>query len=305
MIEAVQTPWEPEVLARIHHLHLVARHVVEGVLHGAHRALRLGPNVEFADYKEYSPGDPLRDLDWKVLARSDRLVIKRYEAETELACTLVLDASGDTGTGDQATRGRLPPEGSKLSYGVALAATLAYFLHLHGEPVGLVILGGEGVEQRWIPPRGGRQHLSLIFATLAQVRAGGAAELGESLGRFAPRVPRRGFVAFITDFMEEGGDWMPALGGLARRRADLVAFHLLDRRELSLDYDRPLVVFSPEGGEALPIDPGGDRSEFHQVVADWLDEVKGSVVGQGGRYFATWTDLPLEDALRRAIQGLL
>jgi len=65
------------------------------------------------------------------------------------------------------------------------------------------------------------------------------------------------------------------------------------------------VVFSPEGGEALPIDPGGDRTEFNRVVADWLDEVKGSVVGQGGRYFSTWTDLPLEDALRRAIQGLL
>jgi len=301
----VLTPWEPEVLARIHHLHLVARHVVEGVLHGAHRARRLGPNVEFADYKEYSAGDPLRDLDWKVMARSDRLVIKRYEAETELACTLVLDASGDTGTGDGAVRGRLPPEGSKLSYGVALAATLAYFLHLHGEPVGLIVLGGEGVEQPWIPPRGGRQHLSLIFATLARVRAGGTAELASGLSQYAPRVPRRGLVALITDFMEESTDWLPALRGLARRRADVVAFHLLDRRELSLDYDRPLVVFSPEGGDALPIDPGGDRSEFNRVVSDWLDEVRGSVVGQGGRYFPTWSDLPLEDALRRAIQGLL
>ena len=301
----VLTAWEPEVLARINHLHLVARHVVEGVLHGAHRSRRLGPNVEFADYKEYSPGDPLRDLDWKVMARSDRLVVKRYEAETELACTLVLDASGDTGTGDQAVRGKLPPEGSKLSYGVALAATLAYFLHLHGEPVGLAILGGDGVKQPWIPPRGGRQHLSLLFATLAGVRAGGRADLAESVSRFAQRVPRRGLVALITDFMEEPGSWHPALRGLARRRADLVAFHLLDRKELGLDYDRPLVVFSPEGGEALPIDPGGDRSEFNRVVAEWLDEVRGGVVGEGGRYYAAWTDLPLEETLRRCIQGLL
>ncbi len=301
----VLTPWEPEVLARIHHLHLVARRVVEGVLHGAHRSRRLGPNVEFADYKEYSAGDPLRDLDWRVLARSDRLVVKRYEAETELACTLVLDASGDTGTGDQAVRGKLPPRGSKLSYGVALAATLAYFLHLHGEPVGLVVLGGEGVRQSWIPPRGGRQHLSMIFASLASVRAGGRADLAEGLARFSPRVPRRGLVALITDFMEPSDRWHPALGGLARRRADLVAFHLLDRRELTMDYDRPLVVFSPEGGEALPIDPGGDHGEFNQVVGEWLDEVKGTVLGQGGRYLPTWTDLPLESVLRRVIQGLL
>ncbi len=301
----VLSPWEPEVLARIHHLQLLARHVVEGVLHGAHKSRRLGPNVEFADYKEYSPGDPLRDLDWKVLARTDRLVVRRYEAETELACTLVLDASGDGGTGQSAVRGRLPPEGSKLSYGVALAATLAYFLHLHGEPVGLAILGGEGVEQPWIPPRGGRQHLAQLFAALARVQPGGRADIAQSVGRFASRVPRRGLVAFITDFMEESPSWLPALAGLSRRRADLVAFHLLDRRELSLDYDRPIVVFSPEGGAALPIDPGGDRHEFDRVVAEWLQEVRGAVLGHGGRHLPTWTDQPLETVLRRAIQGLL
>jgi uncharacterized protein (DUF58 family) len=303
-VNEVLTPWEPEVLARIHHLDLVARRVVEGVLHGAHKSRRIGPNVEFADYKDYSPGDPLRDLDWRVLARSDRLVVKRYEAETELACTLVLDASGDTGTGDQAVHGRLPPQGSKLAYGVALAATLAYFLSVHGEPVGLAILGGENVRQPWIPPRGGRQHLALLFASLASVRAGGRADLAKGVANFAPRVPRRGLVALITDFMEDAESWSPALRGLARRRADLVAFHLLDRKELSLDYDRPLVVFSPEGGQALPIDPGGDRGEFNRVVSDWFDEVRGSVVGQGGRYFPTWTDLPLEDVLRRVIHGL-
>jgi uncharacterized protein (DUF58 family) len=91
--------WDPNVLARVRRLHLLAVQTVEGLLHGGHKSRRVGANVEFADYKDYSPGDSLRDLDWKVLARSDRLVVRRYEVETELQCVLVLDASGDLSTG--------------------------------------------------------------------------------------------------------------------------------------------------------------------------------------------------------------
>lgn len=301
--------WDPEVLGRIHRLHLVANRVVDGLMHGVHRARRTGPNVEFADYKEYAPGDDLRHLDWRVLARSDRHVIRRYEAETELTCYLVVDISGDLGTGSGGRYARPPLEGSKFAYAITLAATVAMFLQRHQERVGLALVGGwDGVGDappfRFVPARGGRSHLAHLFGVLASTTPSGVADLGGTIGALAPRLPRRALVILISDLMEEPERWAPALQGLARRRSDLVAFHLLDRRELTMDYAEPLVFFSPEGGDALPLDPAGIREEFVQVVEGWQRECRAALQGAGGRYLSVWTEGEMDKVLRKAIRGL-
>ena len=175
------TLWDPEVLDRIHHLHLVARQVVDGHLHGQQKALRTGTDVEFADYVEYTPGAPLKSLDWRVLGRLDRYVIRRYQAESELACTLIIDASADLGTGETGRYERPPLEGSKFGYAITLAATLAWFFHRQQEPVGLYVMGGTGEGVRVIPPRAGRSHMGLIFGILADLRPGGIADIGTAL----------------------------------------------------------------------------------------------------------------------------
>src|SRR5688500_8685098 len=143
---------------------------------GEHRSRRVGQAVEFADYQEYLPGMDLRHLDWRVWGRSDRYVVKRYETETELACTVVLDLSGDMGTGEGAGNAFPDLDRSKAGYGIRLAATLLYFLHRHGEPVGLEIVAGD-VPWRSFPPRGSRNHLQQLFLALASARAGGRADL--------------------------------------------------------------------------------------------------------------------------------
>lgn len=301
---ATGTLWDPEVLGRIARLHLVANKVVDGLLHGVHRSRRTGPNVEFADYKEYAAGDDLRHLDWRVLARSDRHVIRRYEAETELACYLVVDVSGDLGTGAGGRYQRPPLEGSKFAYAVTLAATLATFLQRHQERVGLALMGGEGAPWRFVPARGGRSHLAQLFGVLASVRPAGVADLGTALSELAPRLPRRALVVLVSDLMEDAAAWAPALQGLARRRTDLVAFHLLDRRELSMDYAEPLVFYSPEGGDALPLDPAGIRDEFVRVVEGWQRECRAALEGAGGRYLPVWTEGEMDRVLRRALRGL-
>jgi uncharacterized protein (DUF58 family) len=148
--------WDPDVLARVRHLHLRARHLTEAWLHGDHRSRRVGQAVEFADYQEYQPGVDLRRLDWRVVARTDRYVVKRFETETELPCTVVLDLSGDLGTGTRGRVGALPDlDRTKAGYAITLAATLLYFLHLHGEPVGLELLAGDVPAGHSAPPRGG------------------------------------------------------------------------------------------------------------------------------------------------------
>ncbi|MCB9762856.1 MAG: DUF58 domain-containing protein [Alphaproteobacteria bacterium] len=296
--------WDPDVLSRIRHLHLVAVQTVDGLLHGVHRSRRVGANIEFADYKEYTPGDNLRDLDWRVLARSDRLVTRRYEVETELACTLLLDASGDLSTGRGSPYALPELEGTKFGFAVTLTATLAWFLHKHQEPVGLAIFGGQGAPTGYIPPRSGANHMGRIFGALASLRPGGQADLGKALSALGPRMRRRSLVAVISDFMEETDTWTPALTALARRRTDLVALHVMDRAELALDFEQPMIFFSPEGGEPVPVDPVGVAEEFDAVRRDWLREVQGALSAHRGRYYPCWTHLPLELVLRQLIGGV-
>ncbi len=296
-----QPLWDADVLARIRQLQLVARRVVDGMLVGGHRSRRVGSDIEFADHKEYAPGDSPRDIDWKVLARSERLVVKRYQLETELSCMLVLDASGDMGTGERGRHGRPPIEGSKLGYALCATACLAWFMSRSREPVGLVVLGQEPV---FLPARQGEAHLARILGVLASLRPGGEAGLGPAMSRIGSHVRRRSLVVLVSDFMEEPQGWVPELSALRRRKTDVAALHVMDRRELDLDFEDPALFFSPEGGDALPLDPVGAREEFLVVKQQWMDEVRGGLVQHGARYAEAWTDAPLEQLLRRVVGAL-
>ena len=293
--------WDANVLARVRHLHLQARYYAAAALQGEHRSRRVGQAVEFAGYQEYQPGMDLRGLDWRVYGRTDRLVVKQFETETELPCTILLDLSGDLGTGEVGRDGRPDLATGKASYGIVLAATLAYYLHLHGEPVGLEIVAGEGVAHRSLPARGGRTHVQQIFLQLAAARPSGRADLLPAIKRVGHRTRRRSWIGLITDGMEEPSRWLPALGAFARRGADLRLFHLYDRREWSMAFDAPALFFSPEGGDALPVDPAGAAGAFREVVREYVGEVRGGVLRYGGRYLPLPTDLPMERVMRAAI----
>lgn len=309
---ATAAQWDAEVLARVAWLQLRARQAVLGVVHGAHRSVQVAPNVEFADYKEYSPGDPLRDVDWKVAARSDRLVVRRHHAESDLPVTLVFDASGDLGTGDRGRYGRPSLEGSKFGYALTLAATFAWFLAHQGEPVGLVVLGGEepaagggGRAPRWpwIPPRGGKAHLAQILAALASLRPAGRADLAGALDGIGRRLSRRSLVVVVSDLMEEPAAWGPALAALGRRQADLRLVHLYDPREWALDYPAAARFVSPEGGQPLPLDPVAARGAMKEVVDEYLAEVRGYLGQHQAVHLLTPTDAPLELALARLVRA--
>lgn len=292
--------WDPVVLARVRHLHLRARVLTDGLLTGMHRSRRVGSAVEFADFQEYLPGMDLRGLDWRVLARSDRLVVRRYEGETDLPCTLVVDLSGDLGTGD---RGRYPDlDASKAGYALTLAATLAYWLSLQGEPLSLEILAGEGAAYPSLRPITGRAQLQRVLLSLASARPGGVAHLSDALLRVGERTRRRAWVGVLSDGMEEPSTWLPALAAFARRGADLRFLHLYDRREWTLSYRRAARFHSPEGDE-VDLDPVAARSAFREVLAEYVDEVRGGVVHWGGQYLSVPTDRPLDEVFHRVVTG--
>lgn len=296
-------PWDAVVLSRIQHLHLQARILTDALMMGNHRSRRVGEAVEFSGYREYTPGMDLRHLDWRVAARSDRLVVKRYDTETELPCTVVLDLSGDMATGQTAAHGLPDLEGSKAGYAITLAATLLYWFHRQGEPVGLHVIAGDGPPWRDLPARGGRKHLQLLFTTLAAIKPGGAAGLAGALAEVGNRTRRRGWVGIVTDGMEEPAEWMPSLGAFARRGSDLRFMHLYDRKEWTLDFARSAMFFSPEGGDALAVDPQGAQETFSEVVAEYIEEVRGGLVRWGGQYLQVPTDLPMETTIQRVVMG--
>jgi uncharacterized protein (DUF58 family) len=298
----VALTWDATVLSRVRHLHLRARILTESLMMGEHRSRRVGQAIEFADYQEYLPGMDLRRLDWRVYARTDRLVVRRYETETELPCSVVVDLSGDLGTGDSGRHGYPDLDRSKAGYAISLAATLLYFLHRHGEPVGLEIVAGE-VPFRSFKPRTGRNHLQQMFLALAAARAGGVADLLPALGRAGGVTRRRSWVALISDGMEEPAKWTPALAAFARRGADFAFLHLHDEREWALDFSQPTVFFSPEGGEEIPVDPAGARGAFEDVVREYVAEVRAGVIRWGGRYLDVPTTAPMEGVLRTLILG--
>jgi uncharacterized protein (DUF58 family) len=256
--------------------------------------------VEFVDYKEYSPGDPIRYLDWKVAARADRLVIRRHAAETEVPVTLVVDVSGDLGTGGSE---RPALDGTKHGTAMILAATLAVFLSRRGDPVGLYLIGGAGSPWSEIPARSSAGHLAQIIGALAAVRPSGTAGLGPALERIGERVPRRGVVVLISDLMEEPEEWGPSLAALGRRGADLRVIHLYDKSEWALSFRGPAQLYSPEGGEPLAVDPAVARSTFAEVVQEYLEEVQTWLGRHRAHYVCMAVDTPPDEALASVLRG--
>ena len=298
------TAWDPEVLARMGRLELQARGLVSGFLHGGHASRRISSNIEFADYKPYSPGDPLRDLDWRVVARTDRLVVRRHHAEDELAVTLVVDASGDLETGAAGRYGDSGRAGSKWATASVLAATLAQWVARRGDPVGMAILGGEQVRWPWLPPRSGMAHMTRLHGMLAEVVPAGQARLAQGLLEVGRRVRRRSMVIVISDLMEPPDQWGPALDALSERNTDLRLVHLHDPAEWRFDMSGVARFFSPEGGAVLTADPADVAQAMPAVVAEYLAEVRGWLGRNRAHHVLAPTDQPLDEVVATLLRGM-
>ena len=218
---------DPLALARLHNLELRARTVVEGALAGLHRSPHHGSSVEFAEHKEYAPGDEIKHIDWKAYGKFDKFYVKRFEEETELRAYLVLDSSASM---DYRGGGV-----SKLEYARMLAASLAYLLLRQQDQVGMVAFGEK--LRGYVAPRARSGHLSDLLTALDGVVAQGRTDLGRAIAYVSEVAPRRALLVFFSDLL--GGDerLRALLRGLRARRHDVVVFHLLDKDELELPFE--------------------------------------------------------------------
>lgn len=248
---------DPEVLARLPNMELRARRLVEGLFVGYHKSPQFGYSVEFADHREYVHGDDLRTVDWRVWARKNRYYVKRFEMESQLKTTLILDVSRSMDFG----RGRL----TKLQYGCYLAATLAYLLIGQNDMAGLVTFD-ESI-RTYLPPRGSRAHLRTILHTLDGITAGPATRAARVCHDLAETIRARGMVVLISDLLDgDDAEVIAALRHFQHRKHDVIVFHILDDAELELPYREVANFVDVEAGGRVAVDPGAFRAEYCRRV---------------------------------------
>jgi uncharacterized protein (DUF58 family) len=244
---------DPAVIARLGTMELKARTVVEGFLAGLHRSPYKGFSVEFAEYRQYLPGDDLSTLDWKVYARSDRHYVKKFEEETNLECHLLLDISAS-----MAYRGSAPM--SKLEYGSVLVASLAYLMNRQRDATGLLAFD-DRIAFRM--PAGARPgHLHALLLALDRMQPGTQSDVGRPLHQLAESLAKRSLVVLVSDLLDDPAPVIKGLKHLRFRGTDVVVFQVLDPNELTFPFSGASRFRDLESAQEVVADPASVRTAY-------------------------------------------
>ncbi|HEY0477687.1 MAG TPA: DUF58 domain-containing protein [Kofleriaceae bacterium] len=283
---------DPAQLARLGSLTIKARVIVEGALSGLHRAQVHGSSVEFAEHKEYSPGDELRHVDWKAYAKLDRYYVKQFEQESQLTVYLVLDASASMAFSGGGI--------AKLEYGGLALAALAYLVIQQQDKVGLIACGDRALET-FVPPRGRTTHLHDLMAVLETIMERGATgdeSPAASLGRIAELTRRRrALIILASDLFDPDDETLRMLAQLRAQRHDVSVLHLLDPHERGFPYDGLTQFDALESTHKLLVNPAAIRRDYLERMDAFLTKVRGTLTAAGIDYHLISTDQPLEKTL--------
>lgn len=282
--------FDAQVLSRISALKMTAKNLVEGMLTGQHRSRHKGSSVEFAEYKDYSPGDEIRHIDWKVVGRTDKYHIKQFEQSTNLKCTILLDASGSMNY-----QSPLNEHASKMEYARNLVAALSYLLLKQFDAVGLTLFNDQVVEH--IPPRSKASHFQHILHGLAKISPQGTTQITNVLGGLSERLSRRSVLILVSDFFIQNQDLQKSLKLLRSRGLEVILFNVLHPDEIHLPFEGDIVFESLEEDSAIGLDPHDIREEYQSVIQDHIDSLKKDCNGLGVDYVFLDTSEPLDQAL--------
>jgi uncharacterized protein (DUF58 family) len=266
---------DPKVLNKIARLELRARLVVEGFLSGRHRSPYHGVSVEFAEHREYVPGDDLRHLDWKVYGKTDRHYIKRYEEETSLTCHIVVDGSESmlyAGEGGM----------SKFDYAATAAASLAYLILRQQDFVGLAVFDEK--IRSFLNPSNNPAHIKALVHDLGGAESTPKTDVGAVLTEVASRIRQRGMVILISDLFDEPERILKGLKKVRAKEMDIVVFHVLDEEEITFPFQRMYRFEGMEEVLRLTADPRGLRSEYRKIFGEFTEVMRRGCLQQGIDY---------------------
>lgn len=283
---------EPEALARVKNLSMVARGVVEGSISGMHASPYKGFSVEFAEHREYTAGDDPRHLDYKMLARTDRLYIKQYEEETNMRVQIVLDTSGSMG---YAYDSKI----TKLDYGCYLTAVLSYLMTRQQDSVGLITFDSD--IRLDMPTRSSPRHFNEMMRRLEATTPGEETNIAEVLHRLANRFKKRCLIVVISDLYDEPDDVMRALHHFRHRKHEVIVFNVFDKAEVEFPFTDTIAFHDLETDEKIQIDPAYVRDAYREQINEFIEGYRRSCTESNIDYVMTDTSVPYDFMLSKYV----
>lgn len=276
-------------LARIRNLQLLAKTVVEGFILGLHKSPYHGSSVEFSEHRPYAAGDEIKRIDWKLFAKVDRYYVKQYEAETNLVCNILLDASASMAY-------KSNPEGlSKLEYGCFLAACLAHFMIGQRDATGLTVFDDK--VRSVIPPKLSPTHLRRLLSELENTKPGTTTQVAGAMNQLADTMKRKGLIVLISDLLDDVDAIKAALRRFRFHGHDIIIFHVMDNAELTFPFERMMQVQDLESGEQTLVAPQSMRETYMKQLKDFLHSVEKAAGDAKADYKLFDTNTPLEIGL--------
>ena len=287
--------FDPAALATLGHIEVVARWIVDGFLSGLHRSPRKGFSVEFADYRPYQPGDDLRYVDWKIVARADRWVVKQYEEETNLRATLILDVSKSMEWRSSSTLL------TKRVFAEHLVAATALLLLRQRDAVGLIRF--DDAVRTSVPPRARTTQWRRLIAALAEPAGGRASNLAAAIAQASRLVTRRGMVMLVSDLLVDPEPVIAAIRGLRAAGHDVIVFHVMDPAERDFSLHGEAQFTDTETALAVPAAASDVRTAYRDTVTEVVAEWRAALATVGAAYEVVITDQPYVTPLRKAFDA--
>ena len=281
---------DPEVLSRIDSLNIRATKLVEGMLSGHHRSRHKGSSVEFAEYKDYTPGDEIKHIDWKVAGKTDKYHVKQFEQSTNLKATILLDASGSMGYKSPNPMGM-----NKMDYARTLVAALSYLFLKQYDAVGMSLFNDQIMNH--IPPRSKPSHFQHILHGLAALKPNGVTRLEGVIENLVERLPSRGVLIIVSDFLTKEAGVEKKLKLLLSRGLEVILFHILDPDEVSLPFEGSIVFESLEDDPPISLNLVDIRETYEREIQNQIQHYRSYCAGLGIDYIFLKTSTPLEQGL--------
>jgi uncharacterized protein (DUF58 family) len=278
---------DPLTLAKVRGLELQARLVVEGYLSGMHKSPYHGFSVEFAQHREYVPGDDIKHIDWKVYGRTGRFFLKQYEEETNLVCWLLLDVSESMRYGSGAV--------SKFEYACMASAALSYLVLHQSDSVGLVTFDNK--IRTFLKPSTQPSHLKEIVHVMNQSRVRAKTQMAPLFHDLAERLNRRALIFLLSDMFDDVSDLLMGLRHLRHKRHEVILWHVLDAAELTFPFQQPTLFRGLEQEPELLTDPRALRQSYLEQVQQFVTQLEHGCRDQNIDYVQMRTDTPLSVAL--------
>lgn len=278
---------DPKIVSKISSLDLRAKNIVEGFLIGLHKSPYHGFSVEFSEHRQYIPGDEIKDIDWKVYAKTDKFFIKQYEEETNLKSYIIIDTSK--------SMAYTSSELSKFNYAITLGAALAYLLFDQNDAVGLVLYSDK--INNLIEPRASKTNLIEILKVLAKSKPDGKTETLSCLNEISEKIKKRGLVIVISDLLDNLENTITALKKFRLRKNEVIVFHLLDPKEKTFEFSKDAIFKDLESNDEILTQPYQIRGSYRELFEKFIEKLKRELLNNLIDYNLITTDQTFDKAL--------